>query len=165
MTLEIQVKHLELHLLMKWSDNPALCFLDYITNNEYGKGLTQSQINMSTFSSAANVCDTLVDQPYFNGTAQSLTWSGNAGDDFITIGGANANLNWWQNKIGEQIYIYDANGDGVIDGADIKEIQRNQFYDSNEEYIVYINDTLGSTYSSQTGSSLLKVKRFHCNGY
>ena len=149
----------------EWSDNPALCFLDYITNNEYGKGLTESQINMSTFSSAANVCDTLVDQPYFNGTAQSLTWSGNAGDDFITIGGANANLNWWQNKIGEQIYIYDANGDGVIDGADIKEIQRNQFYDSNEEYIVYINDTLGSTYSSQTGSSLLKVKRFHCNGY
>ena len=50
-------------------------FLDYITNNEYGKGLTQSQINMSTFSSAANVCDTQVDQPYFNGTAQSLTWS------------------------------------------------------------------------------------------
>ena len=149
----------------EYSDNPALTFLDYITNNEYGKGLTESQINMSTFSSAANVCDTLVDQPYFNGTAQSLTWSGNAGDDFITIGGANANLNWWQNKIGEQIYIYDANGDGVIDGADIKEIQRNQFYDSNEEYIVYINDTLGSTYSSQTGSSLLKVKRFHCNGY
>ena len=40
----------------EWSDNPALCFLDYITNNEYGKGLTESQINMSTFSSAANVC-------------------------------------------------------------------------------------------------------------
>jgi len=149
----------------EYSDNPALTFLDYITNNEYGKGLTESQINMSTFSSAANVCDTQVDQPYFNGTAQSLTWSGTAGDDFITIGGASANDEWWQNKIGEQIYIYDANGDGVIDGADIKEIQRNQFYDSNEEYIVYINDTLGSTYSSQTGSSLLKVKRFHCNGY
>ena len=149
----------------EWSDNPALCFLDLISNNEYGKGLTASQLNMSTFSSAANVCDTLVDQPYFNGTAQSLTWSGTAGDDFITIGGASANEQWWQNKIGEQIYIYDANGDGVIDGADIKEIQRNQFYDSNEEYIVYINDTLGSTYSSQTGSSLLKVKRFHCNGY
>ena len=149
----------------EYSDNPALCFLDFITDNQFGKGLTESQINMSTFSSAANVCDTQVDQPYFNGTAQSLTWSGNAGDDFITIGGSNANLLWWQNKIGEQIYIYDANDDGVIDGADIKEIQRNQFYDSNEEYIVYINDTLGSTYSSQTGSSLLKVKRFTCNGY
>ena len=149
----------------EYSDNPALCFLDYITNNEYGKGLTESQINMTTFSSAANVCDTEVDQPYFNGTAQSLTWSGTAGDDFITIGGASANEQWWQNKIGEIISIFDTNGNGVIDDAEIKDIQRNQFYDTNEEYIVYINDTLGSTYSSQTGTSLLKVRRFHCNGY
>jgi len=149
----------------KYSDNPALTFLDYITNNEYGKGLTQSQINMTTFSSAANVCDTEVDQPYFNGSAQSLTWSGNAGDDFITIGGADPNTNWWQNKVGEVVDINDANGNLIVDGKEIKDVQRNGFYDENDEYIVYINDTLGSTYSSQTGSSLVKVKRFHCNGY
>ena len=149
----------------KYSDNPALTFLDYISNNEYGKGLTQSQINMTTFSSAANVCDTEVDQPYFNGSAKSLTWSGNAGDDFITIGGNNPNTNWWQNKVGEIVDINDANGNLVIDGKEIKDVQRNGFYDQNDEYIVYIDDTLGSTYSSQTGSSLVKVKRFHCNGY
>ena len=149
----------------EYSDNPALCFLDYITNNEYGKGLTQSQINMSTFSSAANVCDTQVDQPYFNGTAQSLTWSATAGNDFFTITGASANTAWWQNKIGELIDVFDANGNGVIDGAEIKEIQRSEFFDSNEEFLVFINGTFGSTYSSQSGTSLLKVKRFHCNGY
>jgi len=149
----------------KYSDNPALTFLDYITNNEYGKGLTQSQINMSTFTAAANVCDTEVDQPYFNGVAQSLTWSGNAGDDFITIGGTDPNTNWWQNKVGEIVDINDANGNLIVDGKEIKDVQRNGFYDQNDEYIVYINDTLGSTYSSQTGSSLVKVKRFHCNGY
>ena len=149
----------------EYSDNPALTFLDYITNNEYGKGLTQSQINMSTFSSAANVCDTEVDQPYFNGSAQSLTWSGNAGDNFITIGGASATTTWWQNKVGELIDIYDTNGNGVIDGAEIIAINRDNFYDANEELIVYINDTLGSTYSSQNGTSLVKVKRFQCNGY
>ena len=149
----------------KYSDNPALTFLDYITNNEYGKGLTQSQINMSTFGSAANVCDTEVDQPYFNGSSQPLTWSGNAGDNFITIGGTSATATWWQNKVGELIDIYDTNGNGVIDGKEITEIRRDNFYDENEELIVYINDTLGSTYSSQTGTSLVKVKRFHCNGY
>jgi hypothetical protein len=149
----------------EYSDNPALTFLDYITNNEYGKGLTQSQINMSTFTAAANVCDTEVDQPYFNGSAQPLTWSGNAGDNFITIGGTSATTTWWQNKVGELIDIYDTNGNGVIDGKEITEIRRDNFYDENEELIVYINDTLGSTYSSQTGSSLVKVKRFHCNGY
>ena len=94
----------------EFSDNPALCFLDYITNNEYGKGLTASQINMTTFSSAANVCDTEVDQPYFNGSAQSLTWSANSGDNFFTIAGANANEDWWQNKIGELLDLFDANG-------------------------------------------------------
>ena len=149
----------------KYSDNPALTFLDYITDNEVGKGLTQSQINMSTFSSAANVCDTEVDQPYFNGSAQSLTWSGNAGDNFITIGGTSATTTWWQNKVGELIDIYDTNGNNVIDGKEIVAINRDNFYDENQELIVYINQTLGSTYSTQTGTSLVKVKRFHCNGY
>ena len=149
----------------EFSDNPALCFLDLISNNEYGKGLIESQINMSTFSSAANVCDTEVDQPYFNGSAQSLTWSANSGDNFFTIAGVDANDVWWQNKIGELLDLFDANGNGVIDGDEIIDVQRNQFFDSNEEYIVYINNTFSSTYSSQTGTSLLKVKRFHCNGY
>jgi len=149
----------------EYSDNPALCFLDYITNNEYGKGLTQSQINMSTFSSAANVCDTEVDQPYFNGTAQSLTWSATAGNNFFSIGGIDPNSDWWQNKIGELLDLFDANGNGVIDGAEIVDVQRSEFFDSNEEFLVFINGTFGSSYSSQTGTSLLKVKRFHCNGY
>jgi len=147
------------------SDNPALCFLDYITNDEYGKGLTQSQINMTTFSSAANVCDTLVDQPYFNGSAQSVTWQGTSGDDFINITGTGANSIWWQNKIGEKIDLEDGSGNLVLDGAEIKDVQRTEFYNAQAQYSVYVNNTLGSTYSSQSGTSLLKVKRFHCNGY
>ena len=149
----------------EFSDNPALCFLDLISNNEYGKGLTASQINMTTFSSAANVCDTEVDQPYFNGTAQSLTWSANSGDNFFSVAGANANDVWWQNKIGELLDLFDANGNGVIDGDEIIDVQRSEFFDSNEEDIICINNTFSSTYSSHTGTSLLKVKRFHCNGY
>ena len=149
----------------KHSDNPALCFLDLISNNEYGKGLTAAQLNMTTFSSAANVCDTEVDQPYFNGSAQSLTWSANSGDNFFSIAGVDANDVWWQNKIGELLDLFDANGNGVIDGDEIVDVQRSQFFDSNEEYIIYINSTFSSSYSSQTGTSLLKVKRFHCNGY
>ena len=149
----------------EWSDNPALCFLDYITNNEYGKGLTQSQINMSTFSSAANVCDTQVDQPYFNGTAQSLTWSANSGDDFFTISGASANTQWFQNKLGELLDLFDSNGNGVLDEVEIKAIRRSQYFDTNEEFLVFVNFLFTADYSTQTGTSLLKVKRFHCNGY
>jgi len=149
----------------KYSDNPALTFLDYISNNEYGKGLTASQLNMSTFSSAANVCDTQVDQPYFNGSSQSVTWSANSGDDFFTISGTGANDVWWQNKIGQIIDLFDANDNGVLDGSEIKDIQRTHFFEQVEQYLVYIDGSFTSSYSSQTGTSLLKVRRFHCNGY
>ncbi len=149
----------------KYSDNPALCFLDYITDNEVGKGLTESQINMTTFSSAANVCDTLVDQPYFDGSAVNTTFSATSGNDFLSIEGTFANQNWWQNKIGETLSILDANGDGVITEAEIKDVYRNEFFDENAEYLVYINDVFSSTYTQEAGSSLAKVKRFQCNGY
>jgi hypothetical protein len=149
----------------EWSDNPALCFLDYITNDEYGKGLTSSQINMSTFSSAAAVCDTQVDQPYFNGTAQSLTWSANSGDDFFTISGASANTQWFQNKLGELLDLFDSNGNGVLDEVEIKAIRRSEYFDTQQEFLVFVNFLFTTDYSTQTGTSLLKVKRFHCNGY
>ena len=149
----------------KYSDNPALCFLDYITDNEVGKGLTESQINMSTFSSAANVCDTLVDQPYFNGSAVNTTFSATSGDDFFSIEGTFKNNAWWQNKIGETLSIYDANDDSVITEAEIKDVHRNEFFNEDEQYLVFINDLFTSTYTQESGSSLGKVKRFHCNGY
>jgi len=149
----------------KYSDNPALCFLDYITDNEVGKGLTESQINMSTFSSAANVCDTLVDQPYFNGSAVNTTFSATSGDDFFSIEGTFKNNAWWQNKIGETLSIYDANDDSVITEAEIKDVHRNEFFNEDEKYLVFINDLFTSTYTQESGSSLGKVKRFHCNGY
>ena len=149
----------------KHSDNPALCFLDYITNNEYGKGLTSAQINMSTFTAAANVCDTQVDQPYFNGSAKSVTWDGTSGDNFINITGSGANTVWWQNKPGEMLVLKDQASNTVVDQIQITEVQRTQYFDDLEKYHVYFNGTLGATYSSQNGTSLLKVKRFHCNGY
>tara|TARA_R100001440_G_scaffold9069_2_gene17127 strand:- start:1369 stop:4503 length:3135 start_codon:yes stop_codon:yes gene_type:complete len=149
----------------KWSDNPALCFLDYITNNEYGKGLPIAKINTSTFSTAANTADTLVDQPFFNGSAQALTWSGSNGNDFISVLGANANRDWFQNKIGEQITLINSSGSTILDSKNIKDVRRDEFFNTTEDYRVYIDATLGANYSSNTGTYLLKVKRFHCNGY
>ena len=150
----------------EWSDNPALCFLDYITNNEYGKGLTSSQINMSTFSSAANVCDTLVDNPYYGSTAQTFTWSGESGDDFISIpASGSGGLSWWQNKIGENFTLYDSDGNIVLNNVRIKDVDRNHYYGEGVFLEIYFRGELTQDYSEQTGTSLAKVIRFHCNGY
>jgi len=46
-----------------YSDNPAWCLLDYLTNARYGKGLAISDINIPSFYTASGVCDTNV-TPY-----------------------------------------------------------------------------------------------------
>lgn len=40
-----------------WSDNPALCLYDYLTNKRYGKGLGNSVIDLEAFKAAATFCD------------------------------------------------------------------------------------------------------------
>jgi hypothetical protein len=40
-----------------WSDNPALCIRDYLTNTRYGKGVSESAIDDTLFSQAANTLD------------------------------------------------------------------------------------------------------------
>ena len=151
----------------EWSDNPALCFLDYITNNEYGKGLTQSQINMTTFSSAANTAETLVDNPYFGDTEQTFQWQGEAGDDFISIPAGSGNgIRWWQNKIGERFTLKDSSGNIVLNNVKIKDVDRNRYYGEGTFLEIYFRGELTQDYSLQSnGNSLVKAVRFHCNGY
>ena len=40
-----------------WTDNPALCLLDYLKNPRYGKGLPDGVIDIPSFKIAANFCD------------------------------------------------------------------------------------------------------------
>lgn len=40
-----------------WSDNPALCIRDYLTDTRYGKGLPLSAIDDVAIAAAANACD------------------------------------------------------------------------------------------------------------
>jgi hypothetical protein len=151
----------------EWSDNPALTFLDFITNDEYGKGLPIAKVNTTTFTTAANVADTLVDNPYYNGSAKTIQWSGNSGDSFITIpsGQTDAGIRWWQNKVGEKITLTDTAGNVVLNAVQVKAVERTRYYGASLSLTIYISATLGATYSTQTGTILSKIKRFHCNGY
>lgn len=44
----------------EWSDNPALCIRDYLSNARFGKGLSDAEINDTYFAQAATDCDTFV---------------------------------------------------------------------------------------------------------
>jgi len=43
-----------------YSNNPAYCLLDYLMNNNFGRGLSESEIDLESFYDAAKVCDTIV---------------------------------------------------------------------------------------------------------
>ena len=43
-----------------YSNNPALCLLDYLTNVKFGRGLTVDEIDLESFYHAAEICDTIV---------------------------------------------------------------------------------------------------------
>jgi hypothetical protein len=40
-----------------WSNNPALCLYDYLTNTRYGKGISASKIDIDSWTDVANYCD------------------------------------------------------------------------------------------------------------
>nr|BAR33159.1 hypothetical protein [uncultured Mediterranean phage uvMED] len=149
----------------KWSDNPALTFLDYITNDEYGKGLTSSQINMSTFTSAANIADTQVDTPDFNGNASQMAWSGQNGNNFVLMGNFS---NWSKFKTGELLELKNDSGTVIVDNRIITDMQITNFYDSTPKYVIYFDSahplTADHSVSGSVNNGLSKVKRFHCNG-
>ena len=57
----------------QWSDNPALCLLDYLSQ-PYGRNLDYSQLDIPSFEAAADSCDILVTIPATtNQTGQTMT--------------------------------------------------------------------------------------------
>jgi len=57
-----------------WSDNPALCIYDYLTNSDYGLGVAANRIDTSTFTQAANDCDDTI--TLTSGTQKRYTCNG-----------------------------------------------------------------------------------------
>lgn len=53
-----------------YSNNPALCLRDYLTNTRYGKGLDESLIDDDSITIAANACDTDVET--YTGSGQNV---------------------------------------------------------------------------------------------
>jgi hypothetical protein len=47
-------------LTWEWSENPALCILDYLTNTVYGRGIPYNDIDISSIMTEADYCDELI---------------------------------------------------------------------------------------------------------
>jgi len=61
-----------------WSDNPALCLRDYLTNERFGKGLDASDIDDTEFMQAADDIESFTVTPYSGGSSDHKLFSLNA---------------------------------------------------------------------------------------
>ena len=146
----------------EWSDNAALCLLDYLRDDEYGKGLASGDLNLQSFQTAANTSDELEDTPDYSGSASAATFSGTSGNNFITVD----ETTWKNSKIGGLLTLEDSGSATEFDQVSIIDALRYQEFEAtNPIHQVVINDTLSSSYTNEVGTALVKVKRFHCNGY
>lgn len=145
----------------EWSDNAALCLLDYLRDDEYGKGLASTAINLQSFQTAANTSDELEDTPDYSGSASAATFSGTSGNSFINVD----ETTWKNSKIGGLLTLEDSGSATEFDQVSIIDALRyHEFEATNPIHQVVINDTLSSSYTNEVGTALVKVKRFHCNG-
>ena len=118
--------------LTAWSDNPALCIRDYLTNNRYGKGLPTSAIDDTAFSAAATDCEESV--TLYSGGGSGQLFQCNAVIDTgskvfdnlnLMLTGCRGFLPYTQGtyslKIdGSSSSVFDFTTDNIIDGIQIK---------------------------------------------
>lgn len=144
----------------EWSDNPALCLLDYMTNDEYGKGLGSSVIDLQSFQTSANTADTKIDTPDYTGSYQGATWSTTSGSRRVVVDADT----WNQTKLGGELSIRDGDANIYFDGCSVIGKQRYQEYDETPDYVIYLDCEASSTETSVSGTAINKVRRFTCNG-
>lgn len=72
-----------------YSNNPALCLLDYLLNSVYGRGLNARYIDLETFYRGSLVCDRVVKSA---ASKDGKLWSEKSGDRDIKLYEANMTL-------------------------------------------------------------------------
>ena len=50
----------------QWSDNPALCILDYLHSDSYGFGIDYEYLDLDSFIATADYCDQIISRPSGN---------------------------------------------------------------------------------------------------
>jgi hypothetical protein len=144
----------------EWSDNATLCLLDYMRDNQYGKGLAESDINLQTFQSAATTAETKQDTPDYDGSYAASTFSGLAGTGVIIVD----EDTWKTAKIGANLNLKDNAGNFEFVDNQIVDATRYQPFDASAIYQVIVKNALANTYTNEAGQALVKVERFSCNG-
>jgi hypothetical protein len=144
----------------EWSDNAVLCTLDYITNDNYGKGLSASDLNLQSFQTAADISDELEDTPDYSGSYAAATFSTISGQREITVD----ETTWVQSKASGKLNLRDSGSSSVFADCEVVGGYRFEPFDGDIQHRLILDCSASSTYTNESGTALVQVKRFHCNG-
>ena len=144
----------------EWSDNAVLCTLDYMTNDEYGKGLGASSLNLQSFQTAADTSDELEDTPDYSGSYAAATFSTTSGQREISVD----ETTWIQAKASGKLNLRDSGATSVFADCEVVGGYRFEPFGDDLDHRLVLDCSAGSTYTDETGTALVQVKRFHCNG-
>lgn len=82
-----------------WSDNPALCIRDYLASTGYGLGEASANIDDTTFTAAANICDqTNTDAGTTRYTMNGAFTTGSTPVDFLQDAITSMGATLWYNQ-------------------------------------------------------------------
>lgn len=147
------------------SSNPAVNFLDYITNTEYGKGIPFADIDVQSFQTAADICDNTVATLSDTSFSVSSGQTGNKQDKLIIPIGSIDNFS--NLKIGNSITVTDdSDSSSVASGL----ITGKHYFAGTDGIIDHYElnmapGSVASTFTSaKTVSATQTQKRFEYNG-
>jgi hypothetical protein len=129
-------------------------------DNQYGKGLAETDINLQTFQSAATTAETKQDTPDYDGSYVNSIFSGIAGTGVIIVD----EDTWKTAKIGANLNLKDNAGNVEFVDNQIVDATRYQPFDASAIYQVIVKNPLSNSYTNEAGQALVKVERFSCNG-
>ena len=142
----------------EWSNNAALCLLDYM-HADHGKGLASSLIDLQSFQTAANTADTVVDVPDYGGSYASSDFTAIASDNFISVPEAT----WKKIKGGELISVKDSGGSVIINQKPVVDVQRFKPHTEDTQYRINIGEnppekvSKSVTFSATNGDATITV--------
>lgn len=152
----------------EWSDNAALCLLDYISNDDYGKGLdlteTTGDIDLSSFQTAATDSEaTTATIPLTLSVTSASTFT-----DILVIANADE-VNFGKLKEGN-LYTVTAGGTTFINNKRLLHRSYTRIRDIGTTPIPQLRlhfekDAVDTAITTTTSCSFSQTeRRFHCNG-
>tara|TARA_R100000654_G_scaffold821_4_gene3181 strand:+ start:13126 stop:15879 length:2754 start_codon:yes stop_codon:yes gene_type:complete len=148
-----------------FSSNAALCLLDYLKNEDYGKGLAESDLDLPSFVSAANDCGD--DAETISQSALCVSASGN-NDKILLASGERSVYNNLQ--VGNSFTVTTAGGTTIVNNKELvdKSYDIIDISGSNPISLLFLHfekDAIISEFATNTTCTFSQgQRRFHCHG-